>query len=96
MARHRLTKEEQMRGVERALESQRTPPQLKKGLRKREAQLNAGNSQSSSVDEQPSRSSDDTSRGRSSTRSSSRRNSSSSRSSRKSSGGRSRRRNQSR
>ena len=39
MARHRLTREEQQRGVERALQSPRTPPQLKKGLRKRQEQL---------------------------------------------------------
>ena len=39
MARHRLTKEEQQKGVDRALESPRTPPQLKKGLQKRQDQL---------------------------------------------------------
>lgn len=39
MARHRLTEAEQEKGVERALESPRTPPQLKKGLSKRKQQL---------------------------------------------------------
>jgi hypothetical protein len=39
MARHRLTKEEQRKGTQRALESPRTPPQLKKGLKKRQKQL---------------------------------------------------------
>src|SRR4051812_7532983 len=47
MARHRLTEEEQRKGVERALESPRTPPQLKKGLRKREEQLGMQGSESS-------------------------------------------------
>ena len=42
MARHRLTPEEQEKGVERALESPRTPPQLKKGLKKRQQQLKSG------------------------------------------------------
>ncbi len=48
MARHRLTEQEQEKGVERALESPRTPPQLKKGLKKRKQQLEArqGGSQS--------------------------------------------------
>src|SRR5436190_23725254 len=49
MARHRLTVEEQRKGVERALESPRTPPQLKKGLRKREEQLGMGRRDSSGV-----------------------------------------------
>jgi hypothetical protein len=39
MARHRLTKEEQKRGTEKALANPRTPPQLRKGLKKRQAQL---------------------------------------------------------
>src|SRR5947209_15911433 len=43
MARHRLTKEEQAKGVQRALESPRTPPQLKKGLEKRQQQLEGSN-----------------------------------------------------
>jgi hypothetical protein len=43
MARHRLTPEEQKRGVEKALESPRTPPQLKRGLKKRQQQLEGGN-----------------------------------------------------
>src|SRR2546421_3424493 len=42
MARHRLTAEEQKRGVQRALESPRTPPQLKRGLQKRQEQLEGG------------------------------------------------------
>jgi hypothetical protein len=42
MARHRLTPEEQQKGVQRALESLRTPPQLKKGLKKRQQQLSGG------------------------------------------------------
>jgi hypothetical protein len=45
MARHRLTTEEQKKGTRRALESPRTPPQLKKGLKKRQQQLE-GNSTS--------------------------------------------------
>jgi hypothetical protein len=47
MARHRLTTEEQKKGTERALESSRTPPQLKKGLKKRKQQLE-GNGNASS------------------------------------------------
>ncbi len=46
MARHRLTKEEQQKGVKKALESPRTPPQLKKGLKKREQQLEGSNNSS--------------------------------------------------
>ena len=34
MARHRLTKEELLRGAEKALRSGRTPPQLRPGIRK--------------------------------------------------------------
>jgi hypothetical protein len=45
MARHRLTTEEQKKGTQRALESPRTPSQLKKGLKKRQQQLE-GNSTS--------------------------------------------------
>lgn len=48
MARHRLTKEEQQRGVEKALESPRTPAQLKKGLKKRQGQLQGDHNSSSS------------------------------------------------
>jgi hypothetical protein len=51
MAKHRLTKEEQQKGVNAALASPRTPPQLKRGLRKRQEQLQPaqiGNSRSSS------------------------------------------------
>jgi hypothetical protein len=46
MPRHILTKEEQKKGVEKALQSPRTPPQLKKGLEKRKSQLQnaSGNS----------------------------------------------------
>jgi hypothetical protein len=39
MARHQLTKEEQQKGTQHALESPKTPPQLKKGLKKRQQQL---------------------------------------------------------
>ncbi len=39
MARHKLTLREQLRGVERALRSRRTPKQFREGLRKRKAQL---------------------------------------------------------
>ncbi len=39
MARHKLTLEAQLRGVEKALASRRCPPQLKPGLRKRAEQL---------------------------------------------------------
>ncbi len=39
MARHELSLEEQLEGVRSALRSRRTPPQLKEGLRRREAQL---------------------------------------------------------
>jgi hypothetical protein len=42
VARHRLTREEQAKGVEGALQSPRTPPQLKKGLKKRKQQLSKG------------------------------------------------------
>ncbi len=48
MARHRLTKEEQKKGVEKALESPRTPSQLKKGLKKREQQLEGNSGRTSS------------------------------------------------
>src|SRR3982074_2696363 len=47
MARHRLTEEEQRRGVERTLESPRTPPQLKKRLQKSQQQLEGKNQESS-------------------------------------------------
>ena len=39
MARRKLTKEQQLKGVRAALRSPRTPPQLKDGLRRREAAL---------------------------------------------------------
>ncbi len=39
MARRKLTIEEQLRGVEKAAASPRTPPQLKEGLRGRADQL---------------------------------------------------------
>jgi hypothetical protein len=39
MARRKLTKEQQLKGVRAALRSPRTPPQLKDGLRRREAVL---------------------------------------------------------
>jgi len=39
MARRKLTLQEQLRGVKAALRSRRTPPQLKKGLQRRQAQL---------------------------------------------------------
>ena len=39
MPRHKLTKSEQEKGVNRALESTKTPPQLKKALEKRKQQL---------------------------------------------------------
>jgi hypothetical protein len=42
MPRHKLTPEEQKRGVESALKSPRTPPQLKKGLERRKQQLESG------------------------------------------------------
>lgn len=35
MARRRLTLEEQLKGIRAALRSERTPPQLKKGLQDR-------------------------------------------------------------
>ncbi len=41
MARRKLTAREQLRGVRAAIRSKRTPPQLKAGLRKRAAQLQA-------------------------------------------------------
>src|SRR5713101_809259 len=39
MSRHKLSLEEQLEGVRAALRSRRTPPQLKEGLRRREAEL---------------------------------------------------------
>ena len=39
MARHEITSEEQKKGVDAALKSPRTPPQLKKGLERRKKQL---------------------------------------------------------
>jgi hypothetical protein len=39
MARRKLTLEQQLRGVEKALTSSRCPPQLKDGLRKRADEL---------------------------------------------------------
>lgn len=39
MARHELSLEEQLEGVRNALRSRQTPPQLREGLRRREAQL---------------------------------------------------------
>ena len=36
---HRLSLEDQLKGVRGALRSRKTPPQLRDGLRKREAQL---------------------------------------------------------
>jgi hypothetical protein len=39
MARHEFTLEEQLEGVKKALRSRQTPPQLREGLRRREAQL---------------------------------------------------------
>src|SRR5229473_6570978 len=39
--RHKLTLEEQLEGVRSALRSRQTPPQLKDGLRRREAELEA-------------------------------------------------------
>jgi antiphage defense system Thoeris ThsB-like protein len=39
MARHELSVEEQLEGVRAALRSSQTPPQLREGLRRREAQL---------------------------------------------------------
>lgn len=39
MARHQLTKAEQIRGTQKALASPKTPAHLKVGLRKRLAQL---------------------------------------------------------
>jgi len=39
MARHELSLEEQLEGVRAALRSRQTPPQLREGLRRREAQL---------------------------------------------------------
>jgi len=39
MARHELSVEEQLEGVRAALRSRQTPPQLREGLRRREAQL---------------------------------------------------------
>lgn len=39
MARRKLTLEQQLKGVEAALRSRKTPGQLKPGLRKRQAQL---------------------------------------------------------
>jgi hypothetical protein len=41
MARHKLTPEEQLEGVRKALRSRDTPPQLRDGLRRREAELEA-------------------------------------------------------
>ena len=40
MAHRRLSLENQLKGVRAALRSPRTPKQLKKGLRKREKELN--------------------------------------------------------
>ena len=42
MARHRFTREEQIRGMEKALKSRRTPRQLLPALRKRLAKLKGG------------------------------------------------------
>lgn len=39
MARRRLTLEQQLAGVRAALQSNKTPKQLREGLRKRQAQL---------------------------------------------------------
>ena len=39
MARRKLNLEEQLKGVTAAIRSKRTPPQLREGLRRREAQL---------------------------------------------------------
>lgn len=39
MARHKLSLKEQLRGVEHALRSRRTPKQFREGLRKRKKQL---------------------------------------------------------
>jgi hypothetical protein len=39
MARRKLTAEQQLKGVQAALRSPRTPPQLKEGLRRREREL---------------------------------------------------------
>jgi hypothetical protein len=39
MARRKLTIEEQLKGVRAAIRSQRTPPQLKRGLEKRREHL---------------------------------------------------------
>ena len=39
MAHHKLTTDQQLKGVQAALRSPRTPPQLKEGLRRREKTL---------------------------------------------------------
>lgn len=39
MARRKLTTDQQLKGVQAALRSPRTPPQLKEGLRRREKTL---------------------------------------------------------
>src|SRR6266849_5730228 len=39
MPRHLLTLQEQLEGIRAALQSRRTPPQLKEGLRQRESEL---------------------------------------------------------
>jgi hypothetical protein len=39
MARHKLTLQEQLRGVRAAIHSRRTPPQLKKGLERHRDKL---------------------------------------------------------
>ena len=39
MARHKLTLQAQLKGVEKALASRRCPPQLKEGLRRRADEL---------------------------------------------------------
>jgi hypothetical protein len=57
MARHRLTEAEQEKGVDRALESPRTPPQLKKGLRKRKQQLESRTGAARNSGRNPSKSS---------------------------------------
>jgi len=39
MARHKLTPEEQLKGIEKAMSNPKTPQQLKKGLERRKAEL---------------------------------------------------------
>jgi hypothetical protein len=51
MAQHKLSLKEQLRGVEKALRKRRLPKPLRKGLRKRKAQLERALSTQDGVNE---------------------------------------------